>query len=115
LLDLGYQVIIIEIDENQHRYYDITCENKRMMQLSFDVHHRPIILIRFNPDQYTKNNKKIKSCWNYNKQGICYVKKDKLQEWNERLEVLDETIQFWLNPSNITNKTIDIVNLFFDE
>lgn len=30
LLDLGYQVIIIEIDENQHTDYDCSCENKRL-------------------------------------------------------------------------------------
>jgi hypothetical protein len=29
LLDLGYQVLIVEIDENQHRDYDCSCENKR--------------------------------------------------------------------------------------
>lgn len=31
LLDLGYQVIVIEIDENQHIDYDCSCENKRLM------------------------------------------------------------------------------------
>ena len=50
LLDLGYQVIIIEVDENQHTDYDCSCENKRLMELSQDVGHRPIIFIRFNPD-----------------------------------------------------------------
>jgi hypothetical protein len=50
LLDLGYQVLIIEIDENQHIGYDCSCENKRIMELSQDVGHRPIIFIRFNPD-----------------------------------------------------------------
>ena len=52
LLDLGYQVIIIEVDENQHNDYDSTCENKRLMELSKDVGHRNIIFIRFNPDDY---------------------------------------------------------------
>ena len=52
LLDLGYQVIIIEIDENQHIDYDCSCENKRIMELSEDVGHRTIIFIRFNPDDY---------------------------------------------------------------
>ena len=50
LLDLGYQIIIVEIDENQHTDYDCSCENKRIMELSQDLGHRPIIFIRFNPD-----------------------------------------------------------------
>ena len=29
LLDLGYQVIVLEVDENQHSAYDCSCENKR--------------------------------------------------------------------------------------
>lgn len=57
-LDLGYQVVIVEIDENQHDGYDCSCENKRIMQLSLDVDHRPIVFIRFNPDDYLKKMKK---------------------------------------------------------
>ena len=52
LIDLGYQVIIVEIDENQHIDYDCSCENKRIMELSQDVGHRSLIFIRFNPDEY---------------------------------------------------------------
>ena len=73
LLDLGYQVIIIEIDENQHIDYDCSCENKCTMQLSKDVNHRPIIFIRFNPDDYLIEHKKIPSCWTLNSKGfMCY-------------------------------------------
>jgi hypothetical protein len=76
LLDLGYQIIIVEIDENQHTDYDCTCENKRVMQLSKDLDHRPIIFIRFNPDDYKINDKNITSCWYIDKSGICVVKKN---------------------------------------
>ena len=31
LLELEEQIIIIEIDENQHTDYDCSCENKRIM------------------------------------------------------------------------------------
>jgi hypothetical protein len=57
LIDLGHQIIIVEIDENQHINYDCYCENKRIMELSQDVGHRPIIFIRFNPDDYKTNLK----------------------------------------------------------
>ena len=52
LIDLGYQLIIVEVDEKQHKNYDYICDNKRIMQISQDNGHRPIIFIRFNPDSY---------------------------------------------------------------
>jgi len=116
MLDLGFQIIIVEIDENQHIDYDCSCENKRIMELSQDVGHRPIIFIRFNPDEYElKNGENIKSCWGLNKKGICVVKKSKKNEWIERLNCLENTIKYWMNPTNFTNKTIEIIQLFYDE
>jgi hypothetical protein len=114
LLDLGYQIIIVEIDENQHIDYDCSCENKRMMELSQDVGHRPIIFIRFNPDDYFIHDKKITSCWTYNKRGICVVKKTKINEWNERLLMLKNQIEYWMNPDNQTEKMVEIIHLFYD-
>ena len=115
LLDLGYQVLIIEIDENQHNNYDCSCENKRLMELSQDLNHRPIIFIRFNPDDYLDNNKKITSCWSVNGHGICDVKKTKKSEWNERLNILKDTVNYWINEENKTNKTIEVIQLFYDK
>jgi hypothetical protein len=114
LLDLGYQVILIEVDENMHIDYDCSCENKRIMELSQDVGHRSIVFIRFNPDEYEKNGKKITSCWSLDKKGICVVKKSKNSEWTERLHTLEEHINYWINPENITNKTIETIQLYYD-
>jgi len=116
MCDLGYQVIIIEVDENQHTDYDCSCENKRIMQLSQDVGHRPIIFIRFNPDLYINaNNEKITSCWGTTpKTGILKIKNNKNIEWNERLQILKSQIEYWLNEENKTNKTIEIIQLFYD-
>jgi hypothetical protein len=110
-LDLGYQIIIIEIDENEHQNYEQICENKRTMELSKDLNHRPIVFIRFNPDNYTLNNTKVSSCWSPNKDGILSVKKSKLNEWNERLKKLKETVLFWIN--TISEKTVEVNYLFF--
>lgn len=115
LLDLGYQLIIVEVDENQHESYDCSCENKRLMELSQDVNHRPIIFIRFNPDDYVNKDKKVTSCWGIDKLGICVMKKTKSKEWNNRLETLKNQIEYWCNSDNQTNKTIEIVQLFYDE
>lgn len=73
-IDLGFQLIIVEIDENQHRDYDCSCENKRLMELSTDVNHRNIIFIRFNPDDYLIHCKKISSPWEINSKGLCSLK-----------------------------------------
>ena len=114
LLDLLYQIVIIEVDENQHIEYDCSCQNKRIMELSQDLGHRPIIFIRFNPDDYEKDGKNISSCWGQDKKGICVVKKLKQDEWNQRLNVLENHINYWINPENITNKTIETIQLFYD-
>ena len=49
LLDMGSHIIIMEVDENKHTDYDCSCEHKRLIELSQDLQHRPIIFIRFNP------------------------------------------------------------------
>jgi hypothetical protein len=114
LIDLGYQVIVIEIDENQHLDYDCSCENKRIMEISKDISHRPLVFIRFNPDSYKDiNNNVISSCWYNNSKGICQIKKDKIEEWNNRLEQLKSNVQYWID--NKTDKTVEIIQLFYDQ
>lgn len=110
LLDMGFQVIIIEIDENKHNNHENLCDNKRIMQLSQDINHRPLVLIRFNPDCYTKGDEKIISPWSMNKLGIYVIKREK--EWIERLVTLEFTVKYWMNIE--TNKTVEIVHLFYD-
>jgi hypothetical protein len=114
LLDLGYQVIIVEVDENQHTDYDCSCQNKRIMELSQDLGHRPIVFIRFNPDAFKQNNTVISSCWGYHNSGVCKVKKSKQIEWEQRLNTLEEQLRYWINPENTTNKTVETVQLFYD-
>jgi hypothetical protein len=115
MLDLGYQIIIVEIDENQHRAYDCSCDNKRIMELSQDVGHRPIIFIRFNPDSYKKNGKSIQSCWAINKNGICIIDKTKKDDWDKRIKSLHKQLEYWINPKNKTDKIVETIHLFYDE
>jgi hypothetical protein len=112
LLDMGSHIIIIEIDENKHTDYDCGCEHKRLMELSQDLQHRPIIFIRFNPDDYTnQNGVLVKSCWKLNKLGVMQITKTKQNEWEERIETLKQQIQHWIN--NPTEKTIEIIELYY--
>lgn len=113
-VDMGTHIVIIEIDENQHNVYDCSCDNKRLMEISQDVGHRPIVFIRFNPDNYIdKNGVKIKSCWTPNKHNnILFVPKIKENEWNLRLDILKNQIKYWMDHE--TDKTIEIIQLFYD-
>jgi len=78
------------------------------MELSQDVGHQPIVFIRFNPDEYDN----VTSCWSINKTGICSVKKTKEKEWNDRLNCLIQTIDYWLE--NSTDKTVEVIHLYYD-
>lgn len=115
LLDMVEYVIIIEIDENQHQNYDCSCENKRLMEIFQDCGSRPLVMIRFNPDQYYNNAKSIPSCWTTtNDRGLCIVKPAKKKEWESRLEKLKETIQLQIDFSE-ERKNIDVIHLFYDQ
>ena len=112
LLDMGSHIIIVEIDENKHTDYDCSCENKRLMELSQDLQHRPIVFIRFNPDDYTnQEGELVKSCWKLNKLGVIQIIKTKKKEWEDRIESLKQQIQYWID--NPTEKTIEIIELFY--
>ena len=112
LLDMGSHIIIVEIDENKHTDYDCSCEHKRLMELSQDLQHRPIVFIRFNPDDYTNQNGiLVKSCWKLNKLGVMTIPRNKQKEWEQRIDCLKQQIQYWID--NPTEKTIEIVELFY--
>jgi hypothetical protein len=113
-MDFGYQILIVEIDENQHtgdNYGDCSCENKRMMLLWQDVGHRPIVFIRFNPDDYYDKDTHITSCFGMNSLGVCCIKKTKQKEWTHRLNVLRENIEYWCD--HRSEKMIEIIQLFY--
>lgn len=112
LLDIGSHIIIVEVDENKHTDYDCSCEHKRLMELSQDLQHRPIVFIRFNPDDYVDQaGATVRSCWRVNKLGVMQIMKTKESEWANRIDCLKQQIQYWiLNP---TEKTVEIVELFY--
>ena len=82
------------------------------MELSQDVHHRPIVFIRFNPDKYVdEEGNTVKSCWRINKKGFSTIAKPKEEEWVKRIDVLKDEIQYWTD--NTVKKTVEIIELFY--
>lgn len=56
-IDLGDRILIIEIDEHQHRHMDVECERTRMFDIAQALGGIPVIFIRFNPDNYKSAHK----------------------------------------------------------
>jgi len=106
-IDKFSHAVGIECDENKHRGY--SCENKRMMELSQDIAHRPFVLIRLNPDAYVDKGVPVSGCWGYDGRQVLVVK-DK-QGWDVRMRTLLKTVEHWLN--NVPDKTITVVELFY--
>ena len=84
------------------------------MEISQDFGHRPLVFIRFNPDKYTTlENKNNNSCWKIKRDtGRCMISRK--TEWKRRLNILKNQVSYWLNEENKTNKTVEIVHLFFN-
>ena len=114
LLNLNKHSIIIEIDEYQHKGYDVGCDNSRTFIIQ-EALNRPIIFIRFNPDDYIdENNKKILSPFKIDKKlGLTTIPKNNENEWNNRLLLLKETINN--NLEYKSDEPITIIKLFYDK
>ena len=107
-------IIIIEIDENEHAHYESICENRRLMELSKDLNHRSLVIIKFNPDKYKKNGKNIQSCWEVDKTtGLSVIRKSKKTEWEFRLNILKKEVDKWIITK--TDKMVEIIRLFYTE
>ena len=105
--ELLTHVIMVEVDEHGHMPYDKSCEEVRMMELSEDIAHRPLVFIRFNPDKTSSGP----GCWGYDETGRAVVKKKRAIEWQERLAALTAKITFWL--STIPDKTVELIKLYY--
>jgi hypothetical protein len=93
--------------------YVFMIDKSIIMELSMDIGHRPLIILRFNPDSYiNRNGVNISSCWRCGKHGINSVAKTKKREWDSRLHVLVTQLEYWI--SNPTDKTVEVIQLYYD-
>lgn len=106
LLCLESHYLVIECDENQHEKY--MNEIERMKSMKDDL-TKPVIFIRFNPDDYITDRQKYRSCWR--KQDGKNVIFNHCN-WRFRLNTLKETILEHIH--NEPNNDLKIVYLFYD-
>ena len=103
VFDMGSHTIVIEIDENQHKTYDTSCDNKRLVSIFQGLGSRPMIMIRFNPDKYDS----IPGC--FKRDGHLTGGG---QEWKSRTNVLKLRIDHWIHTE--PDREISVEHLFFD-
>jgi len=98
LFDLFTHTVIVECDENDHKNYSTTCEIAKLNETFTDLADRPMILIRFNPDNYEG-----KSCFD----NECKLIKG---EWTKRIKVLKKELKKAIK--EIPDELITIKKLF---
>nr|QBK93375.1 MAG: endonuclease [Pithovirus LCPAC404] len=96
---IGSYVFCIEVDENQHKYYDPMDEEERIMQI-YENTDRKLVFIRFNPDDYKRNGVTKKTLL----KDRFPVLRDKIEEVIDRIEHGDGYSE-WLTE----------IKLFFDD
>ncbi len=110
-IDQFSHVIIIEVDENEHRSYDDTCSNRRMMELYEDFGSRDLVFIRLNPDAYTRDDKRIKGAFSVSKTDGKL--KSNLKELKKRCADLLEMVDHYI--LNKPDKAITVEYLYFSD
>lgn len=102
LLNFSNFIIIIQIDKT-----------KKIFELPKNLESKSIVLIKFNPDSYiNQDGIKIKSCWKINKYNTVEIINTKISEWNERINILNLEIQYWID--NKEKNNIEVVELFYN-
>jgi hypothetical protein len=59
LFDWGTHIVILEVDEDQHKNYACECEQARMINLFQDQGGMKTLFVRFNPDNYRDRANKL--------------------------------------------------------
>jgi hypothetical protein len=110
-IDMLTHSIIMEFDENQHEDYDTTCEVVRINELYTDLADRPIVFIRFNPDEYNDNEGNFyKSCFKYIQSGIPVIESQ--EEWEKRLMKVKNVVN--QNILYVPDEPITIIYLYYE-
>lgn len=116
--DFGSFLLIVECDEKQHRGESYLCEDKRTVQIYQNAAHRPIVFIRFNPDNYVDDTGESRQgCFRWGVDQKTQVKDMKvdMNEVCRRWALIKKQIKFYTqNLENPPTKAITIHKLFYD-
>ena len=118
----GRRIIVVEIDEHSHKGYECAKERERE-QYIVDAHPEyKVVLVRFNPDEYTDYlGKRWPSCFSppTKVEGKVHVNKTQQKQWQQRLEALSACIDTLLDrdfvvPPPEEGRPLFSVELFYD-
>jgi hypothetical protein len=110
LFDFKIGCLVIEIDEDAHRYEDPTCRNKRMCEIFNDLAERPIVFVRINPDKYGTRSPMFRMT---PKSGQLKCNETEFQFRMEKLiEEIKKVYTTCIIDNQIPDKEFDVVNLF---
>lgn len=94
VFDAVTHMIVVEIDEDQHKYYPCECEQIRMINISQSL-GMPTIFIRYNPDKYQSSYR--------------------LYSEKERMKALKHQIEHWSNVALPKDGFCYVTHLFYDD
>ena len=103
--------IVIECDEHQHKRY--ICENRRTMEIFNDLGGRPVVFIRFNPDAYTMNGRRIRGSFREDRSETGEVVLHPRAQWKARTSQLFSRVQLYID--TVPSKDVTEVQLFYDK
>jgi hypothetical protein len=119
----GDRVIIIEIDEQSHRGY--LCAKEREREESFVKQNRnkTVVMIRFNPDEYTDyKGVRHPSCFTRatKEREVPHVPPKRKADWDTRIRELVDTVRNVLDPKfplppKQPDRPLLICELFYDD
>jgi hypothetical protein len=108
LLEFKTHNVILECDENGHKYYSKSDENIRIREL-YEDSKKPIIIIKFNPHKYTDEyNKKYVNCFGFDDMHKLIVN---LEEFDRRSKIIKEKL---IKAQDKPLESITIISLFMD-
>ena len=89
IIDYDYFIVVLEVDENQHKSYECICEQQRMIQIHQDIGMN-ILFIRFNPDSYRNINNELINNYNDREKKLLNILKNikKLTKMKNPLSVM---------------------------
>jgi hypothetical protein len=95
--ELSDRVIVLEVDEDQHKGRPCECEQTRMVNISQSFGGLPVLWIRFNPDEYKS------------------AKNAKQKTVQQRLKLLTNVLKHLHNASTSPTAFVQVLYLYFDE